>query len=276
MQKILGWIMLLVGMALLLVGFASPFATVIYATPTLTIYPSFPGGTQATPTLLRGGSSYTIEAYLTILDVGSLTIKQVDITDTGFTQTVPLTWASTKDYDVIRAVWTAPVLPDGTTLAFKWYVKTDKNYEATAYSYAKIGGPVGKFYINGLEANIDSVFTVSSPTLTFSFKATQQGDLIASVWILVKCDTPYVDQNVPMTETTADTEWTGTYTLPSRGTYTILGYISYGGKSYRLMNVFANLGVSEGFGLPKINTLQILGLASAGIGLVLVLFGKPR
>ncbi|MGB9672477.1 MAG: hypothetical protein ACPLZY_04960, partial [Candidatus Norongarragalinales archaeon] len=172
MQKTLGWIMFLAGVFILFISTMFPqLATVTYETPKLTIYPSFPNGTQETPTLLKGGEGYTVEAYLTILDVGSLTIKQVEISGTGFTQNVSLTWAHKEDYDRIYTWWTAPVLPDGTVLTFKWYVKTDRNYEATAYSYAKIGGPVGKFYINGQEANIDSVFTVSSPTLSFSFKA---------------------------------------------------------------------------------------------------------
>jgi hypothetical protein len=252
-------------------------ATVIYATPTLTIYPSFPSGTQASPTLLKGGAWYDIEAYLTVLDVGSLTVKQVTITGTDFSQVVSLTWVHREDYDKIHSGWTTPTLPDGTLLTFAWHVETDKGYKMDATSYGKIGGPVGKFYINGQEANIDSVFTVSSPTLTFSFKATQLGDLIVSAWIGIKCDSPVLDQQVTLTETTTDTEWTGTYTLPSRGTYSILGYISYGGKTYRLMSVFGNY--DSAFNLPtafKLNMLLIFGLASTGIGLVLVFTGKTQ
>lgn len=266
--------MLLAGMFLLLVSFIFPMATVIYATPTLTIYPSFPSGTQASPTLLKGGAWYDIEAYLTVLDVGSLTVKQVNITGIDFSQVVSLTWVHTVNYDKIHSGWTTPILPDGTMLTFAWHVEAG-TYKADAISYGKIGGPVGKFYINGQEANIDSVFTVSSPTLTFSFKATQLGDLIVSAWIGIKCSSPILDQQVTLTETTTDTEWTGTYTLPSRGTYEILGYISYGGKTYRLMSVFGNYDST--FNLPtasKLNMLQILGLASTGIGLILMFTGK--
>ena len=278
MQKTLGWIMLLVGMALLLVGSTSTFATVIYETPTLTIYPSFPSGTQDSPTLLKGGTWYDIEAYLTVLDVGSLTVKTVTITGTDYSKVVPLTWVHRSDYDKIHSGWTAPVLPDETLLTFQWHVETDKGYKANATSYGKIGGPVGKFYINGQEANIDSVFSVSSPTLTFNFKATKHGDLIVLAWIAIKCDSPVVDDQVTLTETTTDTEWTGTFTLPSRGTYTILGYINYGGKTYRLMSVFSNFDsefqpTSEGF---KLNMLQILGFASTGIGILLVFTGKKH
>jgi len=277
MQKTLGWIMLLAGMSLLLINQVFSFATVIYATPALTIYPSFPSGTLSSPTLLKVGAKYYLEAYLTVLDVGSLTLKQVTITGTGYSLVVSLTWSHTVNYDKIAAWWTTPVLPEGTLLTFAWHVEAG-TYKADATSYGKIGGPIGKFYINGQEANIDSVFTVSSPTLTFSFKCTQLGDLIASVWIMVECDTPYVDQKVPMTETTVDTEWTGTYTLPSRGTYSIVGYISYAGQTFRLMSVFSNFD-SE-FQLPsagfKLNMLQIFGLASTGIGLLLIFTDKTR
>jgi len=275
MQKTLGWIMLFAGMFILFAGFKFPeLATVIYETPTLNISPSFPSGTQASPTLLKGGAWYDIEAYLTVLDVGSLTVKTVTITGTGFSQVVSLTWVHREDYDKIHSGWTAPALPDETLLTFAWHVEAG-TYKADATSYAKMGGPVGKFYINGQEANIDSVFTVASPTLTLSFKATQQGDLITLVWIGIKCDNPIVDQQVTLKETTADTEWTGTFTLPSRGTYTLLGYISYGGKTYRLMSVFANFEAPT-LQLPQLNMLQILGLASTAIGTLLIFTGKKR
>jgi hypothetical protein len=255
-------LLILVGLLLLGVGTAyPPLATVIYATPTLNInLISFPSGTQAAPTLLKGGALYTLEAYLTVLDV-SVTVKQVTITGTGYSLVVTLTYAHTVNYDKIYSTWTAPVLPDGTILTFLWHVEATGAagivYKADAYSYGKIGGPVGKFYINGQEANIDSVFTVSSPTLTFSFKATAQGDLITSAWIKISCTNPVVDQIITLAETTADTEWTGTFTLPSRGTYTILGYISYGGNSYRLMSLLSNFGETPT--LPQVNTLQIIG-----------------
>jgi hypothetical protein len=271
--------MQLIGAALILVGLLFAlniisFATVIYETPTLTISPSFPSGTQNAPTLLKGGSGYTIEAYLTVLDVGSLTVKQVTVTGTGFSQVVSLSWAHTADYDRIYTFWTAPTLPDGTLLTFAWHVETDKGYKADATSYAKIGGPVGKFYINGQEANIDSVFHVQSPTLTFSFKATQYGDLIVNVWIGIKCDSPALDQQVTLTETTPDTEWTGTFTLPARGTYTILGYISYGGNSYRLMSVVSNVNVQPP--LPSFSNSQLLGVGLLVVGCVLVWKGKRK
>jgi hypothetical protein len=263
--------MLFAGLLALLIGTVFPqLATVIYETPTLTISPSFPSGTQDTPTLLKGGSGYTIEAYLTVLDVGSLTVKQVTVTGSGFSQVVNLSWAHTVDYDRIYTFWTAPTLPDGTLLTFAWHVETDKGYKADATSYGKIGGPVGKFYINGQEANIDSVFHVQSPTLTFSFKATQYGDLIVNVWIGIKCDSPALDQQVTLTETTPDTEWTGTFTLPARGTYTILGYISYGGNSYRLMSVVSNFNVQPPLPTVTVNVLQVLGLALALIGVILI------
>jgi hypothetical protein len=235
-------------------------ATVIYTTPTLTISPSFPSGTLATPTLLKGGALYTLEAYLTVLDVGSLTVKQVTISGTGYSQVVPLTWRHTVNYDKIDSVWTAPVLPDGILLTFVWHVESNVAgtvYKADATSYGKSGGPVGKFYINGQEANIDSTFTVSSPTLTLSFKCTQNGDLInGGVWIGIKCESPVLDTQVTLTETTADTEWTGTFTLPARGTYTLLGYISYGGNSYRLMSLLSTFGVTS---IPQVNALQVIG-----------------
>jgi len=278
-MKMLSLLLIAIGIVLLVVGTVYPLATVIYATPTLNIGSSFPSGTQATPTLLKGGSGYTVEAYLTVLDVGSLTVKQVTVTGTGFSQVVSLTWAHTVNYDKIYTWWTAPTLPDGTVLTFAWHVETDKGYKADAVSYAKMGGPVGKFYINGQEANIDSVFTVSSPTLTFSFKATQYGDLVVSAWVGIKCDSPVLDQQVTLNETTTDTEWTGTFTLPSRGTYTLLGYISYGGNSYRLMSVFSSFDVSElnlnqGFKLTTGNVVQIAGATILVVGIIMVVLKR--
>jgi hypothetical protein len=277
-MKMLSLLLIAIGIVLLVVGTVYPLATVIYATPTLNISPSFPSGTQATPTLLKGGALYTLEAYLTVLDVGSLTVKQVTITGTGYSLVVPLTWRHTADYDKIDASWTTPVLPEGTLLTFVWHVEAG-TYKADATSYGKIGGPVGKFYINGQEANIDSVFTVSSPTLTFSFKATQYGDLVVSAWVGIKCDSPVLDQQVTLTETTTDTEWTGTFTLPSRGTYTLLGYISYGGNSYRLMSVFSSFNVSElnlnqGFKLTTGNVVQIAGATILVVGIIMVVLKR--
>jgi hypothetical protein len=278
MQKTLGWIMLFAGMFMLLVGFMFPnLATVIYeAAPTIT--PSFPAGTQSEPTPLKANSYYNLEAYATPGSGYTMTdpfkVHQVVVTDNaGFSQTVSLTWAYfTPDISKLFIQnWVAPNLPDGTLLTFSWHTETKSGLVGDAKSYGKIMVPTGKFYINGLEANIDSVFRVQSATLQLGFTATQLSEEIGKVYIHITCTTPALDKTVDLT-TEDHVQWTGSYTLPGYGTYTLEGYIVATGKTYRLMSLTSNYG--EVPTLPQLNMLQIFGLASTAIGILLIFTGK--
>lgn len=235
MQK-LGSALLALGIILTLSGALYPFATVIFVTPSLNLSPAFPAGSQSNPTPLSPGNIVGLICYISMLDVGTPTSMTCHITGSGYDVTVDLHWVHKTDYDEMSGTWTVPNVAEQTTLSFYWLCETSGGYSADAITYGRIGVPDGIFYINDEEATLTSVHTVYDPTIEFKFVATHLPEKITMVHVYV---TGTESWTVTMTKVTADT-WTGTFTLPNRGQYTVDGFISDGTNTFHLMSIMGD------------------------------------
>ena len=143
--------------------------------------------------------------------------------------------------------------------------------------------PEGDFYINNQKVTMpDFSITVTSPTLSFMFQATANGDSISSVevdykygnesaWI-ASFNLNYVDTN----------KWVGSYTLDKFGSWYFRGYITTKtNQQYQKMSIMAlnteggdvdiDLDGSGGNGTQV--QMYIPAITLGIIGLVLVVFG---
>ena len=268
-------LLVVLGIALLSVGVAYPFATVIYTyPPEIKIYPNSPSGTSSDPTPLVVGETINIVATVRTVSVKTPTCK-VTITAQGFSgETVTLTvYDSFSEgqytyYIMKKPNWVIPSLSEGTVLTFEFYAEAEKLQEEgtlsnTATSYGSIATVNGEFYINGELATETSTHVVYNPTLIIEFKATNLGSKISKVYIHIYKDGKQLATKV-LDEVTTDERWKTTYTLPEMGSYEIKGFFEVGGKTYRKMSVVVGWG--EGW-LNLRTVLMVLGGALIAYGL---------
>jgi len=249
-------------------------ATVIYdgTPPTITIWA--PSGTQTSPTPYTPGQAIPIMvgAYDTGTGIDSAICEISSVAGDSYSNTLTLVYSDTMaNYGDIYVYngFTIPNLSSGTKLKFLFKV-TDKNGNlATQDAYVLVGVPDGYFTINGQRADTTTVMKVTSPTLNFEFTATNLGSQIVKVTVTIHKGNQYLAQ-VVLTETAADKTWTGSYTLPSEGTYTVRGYLyvsETGG--YQKMAILTEWGATPSpfpFGLN-----QMFGIALIAVGAVLAL-----
>ena len=269
MQKSLGWIMLLAGMALLLVGFAFPMV-VLYSdnTPPTWIIAS-DGSIALAP---RDGD--TLQSCNKILagvndpetDVASV-IAWID----GVQYDIP--WLSPPCIGTIKSgVWqrSIPAVAEGTHTIK--YTATNKAGLSTTYtgSFKVYTALQGKWYVNDVEITSPTQ-EVYSASLSVSFKFVKTtGIADASITCTAWEGTTKI---LTLTNTAANT-WMGSYTFTA-GKHT-LNLKASDGTGIIEMNIFDFYTGEKPFVLPTLNMLQILGLASAGIGLVLIFMGKKH
>jgi len=293
MQKTLGSIMLLAGVAILFVGFMFPMATIIY--PEKFWYSLFPDGAASNPTMLTPSSTIQLKCQLVYYDVQT----RVHLPGTYLTWTVQVTIAETGEtitlFDEVvspvegryatflfKGSWTVPD-GEGETYTFNWLVILRDNDRVeygrqTKTTIAKTVSvePDGYFTINNVKADEQTTHLVVDSLVTMAFVPTKNAEKITSVYVEVWKATSKL---ATVTLTKTDTQYAGTYTLPDFGTYQFKGFYAWTDSATPIqkMSVVVNMEQGQiepgGFGF---NTMQILGLASTCIGLVLILFGKPR
>lgn len=138
-------------------------------------------------------------------------------------------------------------VPDkaGVTYTATFTVKDKFGNTATKTGYASIGETHGYFWINDEKVTvIDQHIGVNTLKLDFKFKADVNGPSIYKVWVKITKGT--LDKTVYLTETTTDTEWTNSYTLPGEGKYTIEGmWTDTFLSEYQGMSIFVVYGDEE-------------------------------
>lgn len=272
MQKtILGYFIVCVGIALFIGGATGQLAVLEYVkTPVLTL--GFPSGTQTEPTPLLPGA--TQKLWAVVLNCRSEPVSASCIVN-GETYTLNVKLGMIDGaYEIYYSGWTVPELPEATMLEFVFTCNVD-GFTLSASSWGKIGVPDGSFYINGELATTTSTHVVYDATLNIKFVATREGDKISRVYITVwnlEAYPPSAVGDKDLTETMVDSEWETTYTLPDYGTYEIYGYFVSETKHYRTMSIIMDLPGKE----EPLNPTMLLGVATIGIGLVVVFQQRKR
>lgn len=251
----------------------------------------YPGSTDSSdPDMVTAGSTVTLTARLLFQDdsIGWYSdpngwTVQVEISTGGSTvATVTLTLTS-MDEGIGLSEWQGSwAVPDGEDVLYTltWNVETPDSGSANKTTYAKtpLIEPDGVFQVNGKDAAETTVQTVISPTLSFTFTPSQAASKITAVKVEIWKDDA-LQSTVTLTKE-GDT-YTGTYTLPSPGTYELKGFIEWsGGSPLRKMSVLAtwNRGGEEGGeegGEPlRFGLNQIVGLLGMAAGLALIVSKK--
>ena len=278
--------MLLAGMFLLI----SP-----YLMTTLTIDTSPPafwghnptGISPHTPSPIWG----TLDIWVDLEDASDIASVSVAITGSdGYSATFALAFSSNVEYGggpVPLAISGSPFICE--RWMYRWTVpaKNDVAYSflctakdalgntgsKTLYGYSTTTVD-GYFMINEQKVTVESNIRLATRTVTFKFVATSGSAAIINVNVEVKKGGTIIDMGYLEKQADGIT-WTRTYTFTEDGTFTVNGYFYTEGQSYQRMSILVQIG-EGGFRFPQLNMLQIFGLASTGIGLLLIFTGKKH
>ncbi|RLG03524.1 MAG: hypothetical protein DRN61_04655 [Thaumarchaeota archaeon] len=287
-----GAVLILIGL-LCLLGVIRPsqmLATVVY--PSIFWVHMYPGSEDSgNPTMLTPGQTVTLtvevvhyDANLDV-DVGNpfywtanVEIKKLDGTLIDTVNLPEKSFSVGKDVQghicntvTFTGSWTVPST-EGVTYSFTWKVDIyDDNEEyldtaeKTTYGKTPLAEPDGYFEINGKQASETSTHIVFNPTLSITFTPTKNPDKITAVKVEVRKDGS-LTSTVSLTKSGG--KYTGSYTLPSAGTYSLTGKIEWtDGTPIPKMNVLVTWGKEEDGGIP-VN--QIIGLVCMAAGAFLV------
>ena len=267
MQKTLGWIMLLAGMFMLIIGFINPLTFLIVDTtpPSLTTSNPSSGSIiaqidQFTATI-TDSSSGVKEVYFSLanLDTNVYLVTQQ-----------PMTLINGDKYN---GTWKYTVSPTVTTSGkYVVYVQAGDyagNWLTQMIEWQVYSQLQGKWYINDQEL-VSSNQTIYSKTNTVTFKFVKSAgisDANIKCWVEYPISTKLIDVSYAQASV-----WNGSYTF-NDGKYDLKLVANDGTTTITFSVISLQVG---GVQWPQFNTLQIFGLASTGIGLLLIFTDKTR
>ena len=264
MQKTLGWIMLLAGVFMLFASIAFPMVIIIIDdTPPLI---------EVTQSLPQIGQTYGMVTVVQLackdLESG---ITSVRMTIDGATYNLQYDSTTADGWRIYKYTLPAPGIIAMGDHTFNTIVQNGagltNSYGGTFQIYTELQG---RWFVNDQEILSPlQTFYFTTRTLNFKFVKTQG---VADNLLTVT-----VDYSGPQTGTitlsnTATSIWTGSTTFVA-GQYTMVLSASDGLMVIRMSILQMNLNYSP-IELPTLNMLQIFGLASTGIGLLLMFTGK--
>ena len=265
----------MLGIALLVVGFAGPWAltTLVVRTGSPKIAGQFPSGTSTSPTLLEPNTTYTLKASVQPVDYNAddplQTIVKVSITGTG--QTLTLTYKS-KAYPAFYyeyAGWASP--GPGTSLAFNWSVTDQFGATGSSVTYATTASlGEGYFTIEGqkITSTTDKVYVGKN---TFNVTFTKTKDPVTEAWFVVQDSAGnWKYTKADTVKTTFPASWSVTL---ADGTYDIRGYFTSYGQSVQVMSVFGGFNTEPTPFFPKEEPdvffwMKVIGAALVVVGVI--------
>lgn len=277
-----GPIIILMGLILCMAGVALglfQMATVVYAN----VVNYSPNGTQENPTTALRGTQIT-GAIVLEEEVTENPIAQVysegNLVDTlEFTR--KFTLAGAWIYQAFADLgFTVPSdVPLGTV--YKWdFILPSYADSPVVTAYVEVVDVSARFKINGINVDENSVIVVTDPTLVIELIATANGHEITGCSLAItNPDGKKQTMGVPEVET--DKTWRLEYTLPTEGTYSIIGYYVVGASSYTAMNVLAGFTLN-GDGLDwsewklevpmfSMHPVTWLGLGTTSLGIIITI-----
>lgn len=270
------------GVALVALGILLPFigiqpptfmaATVIYDSQPPALYSPYPASTsQSTPTPLPAGQTITLSVNVD----DDTEVKSVEVAiyrgGTQLLQTLQLAWSSANPGGLgsrFTAKWTVPQ-DTGVLYKFTFTALDLADNKAALSTWGKTGTPDGYFTINGIRADEQTTIAVRDPTLQIAFIATSMGDQVTNIQVVVKDRSGLTIHSFYLTETSPDTQWSGTYTLPRKGVYTVEGNLITTGLSLRKMSITVPYGQDQ-FATPTVG--QLFNAVTL-TGFILTVFG---
>jgi hypothetical protein len=187
-------------------------------------------------------------------------------------QTVPMTYTITlSGTDLYRGPYTLGATP-GLLYAISYAFVTSDAGTFAGLAYVETANLTGYFTINGQLATQNSFIRVSSPTLTLTYTVTstiasfaQSGQVVAYVNVMDSKGNLIQKVTLPADmQNYADTNLTATFTLPSEGSYTLNGFVTYGGQTAQQMSLLGSYGNASGATTTPLSEFYfIIGLFGA-------------
>ncbi len=274
----------MIGGLLLVIGIFLPqisylFATVIYDVTAPTFNNVWPPGSLSQPTPLTPGGLYELTASVSDnvndnFDIGVQTTVEAYDPDGAFQPMGPKILTPVEDeygyykyhhwYD-----WQCPSAP-ACVIRFTWTAVDKAGNKKTIYTYGVTGSPTGEFYINNQKVTDDLVLYIREPELSLAVKITSLPAYVKDVKIQVSGAASATlsysgGQLTKGTATDGSDLYSGSYTLPKEGVYTITASLQDTSSNWYTLSII-NLPWGE-IPPPPPSGLQIL-LCLAGLGAV--------
>jgi hypothetical protein len=266
--------LIVIGLALVILGTlygnAWALATINYNNAEMFTFTQ-PDGTSSNPYSLTGGTSFPVQADVYLSGTGSSGAQALTVTFTDFSNNViTLTWNGYSDpYGGLEFVGTWSI-PSANVNAVQVTFKAvdSSNGQTTTYQpYVSVATtlPTGYFTVNGQQMTKNTVLNVTNPTLQFDGYVTSQQSLVQNMRVVVENSAGTIISTITLSLASGNHYGPQTFTLPSTGKYTVLGYIIGNGINVQEMSFFANMGGS--YGPLTINIINLLGAAMVLLGL---------
>jgi len=278
-QRTLGSVMLFAGIALLFAGFMFPLVTVVIDTTPPEIGSAYPN-----VNMVYASVDY-LEVHVRDVESGIKSVK-CDFWDSTYVHLQsPLLFYKQMDGDweiwYLAANTLTPVPSGGNTYfapikiagtyMVTWEVINKNDVKTTLTgTFTVYPNLLGEWYLNTVLITSPTQ-TVYSTTPTIDFKFVKTAGVADN---LVTCTVWEGSTKLLTLTNSATSTWTGSYTF-ANGKHTLDLKASDGTQTVTMSVIGLQVG-SGGFELPQLNILQISGLASAGIGLVLIVASKKR
>ena len=263
MNRNLGLTFFVVGTFMLLASFVFPMVTVIVDTT-----PPVIGSTVPAPTLGGISSVYsylsTISAVVTDAESG---VKTVSCSiDGGATWSLVYVMSSGRyEYNLLTPLTTAG------THSFNFIATNNAGLQSSVSgTFTIYTGLTGTWYVNDIAITSTSQ-TIYAKSLAVTFRFVKTTGVADS---LITCTVTEGTSTLVTLSNSATATWTGSYTFTA-GTHN-LELKAYDGTQTVTMSVIGMQIGPTTPQLPQLNTLQILGLASTGIGLLLIFTGRRK
>jgi len=261
MNQSLGYIMFLAGAFMLLVSFVFPMVTVLVDNTPPTWIMTSDGKVGITP---RNGETYSLVTSVIVFvkdeESGVESVKATVDTTTYDCSSMPNFWYS----------GIFPALPVGShsiKVVATNGVGLSTTYSGTFTVYTNLQG---NWYVNGVQITDPAqVIKATSLIVNFQFDKTLGVEDSKITCTVVEGSTVLLT----LTNTVANT-WKGSYTFTT-GQHSLTLKASDGTQTVTMSVIGMQIGPTTPK-LPQLNTLQILGLASTGIGLLLIFTGRKR
>lgn len=244
----------LLGLALVMLAVGGqaliPGSIVYYSSvaPSASFSPS--GTTPNSPFYLQAYGTFTCMALLAGMQTAEVTNATVQISIwTGSVWNVVGTFTLTYVTTSMGILWyeyNFTMGASGNLYALSYLVQTIDVGSFSTVTYIATQTNLGYFCINGIFASNITTMRVSNPTLTFTYTVNASGVSYANFAVFIKVFngstqltqvnlTPPVNGNPPA-------NFTGSYTLPAQGTYTLNGYVTYNSATTQQMSIVAPWG----------------------------------
>jgi len=130
------------------------------------------------------------------------------------------------------------------------------------YGKTEPAAPTGQFYINGVAMSPDTVLDITSRTVQITYKNTLNGRNVNSVKLdVLGSGDP---EQIYLTETLADAEWSTSYTFPRDGAYMLNGTVTWAKGDILVMSIQSQEVGSSLFTAQQMSGVALMALGAVG------------